>query len=1023
VQTQGAIGNLINRYRAVLKKCCLLNVFGSLAVAGLLVMGGVAGAEAAQSLDFSTTAEDTIVVDYESMMATSSLSESGDAANGYKNTNVSKVTVIEGGQLEVLGGSRIVHRSGPEAGTGMDVEVTGGSIDIGGIGSAMEVNTLTISAGEISIGNLNPDDPDATVADNVTSLGAYKGFTMTGGTVNLNKGGLLFGYEGTGTQILGGIVNMSDNSTLRFSKREDGHDTIGAGATINVHGNSSFDLGAEQAVLNQGIVNVQPGATLTLKAGIDSVTGSPLIDPSIGGQPEFTTQTGGTLNIQGDVLLQENSHVRIDGGTVNITGDGRILGTPGSGSDGGFSMAGGTLNIDATTTSGDVSIAVKVAKITGGEVNISGAGYLGSYAGLTIKGGTVNLNDGAYIFDYSDAGTQLIGGTINMGQNSYITFSQGSTGSVLAEGANITVKGAGARLELSTAGLETAGNISVEEGAGLTIAGQTATTFAARSVSGSRINQTGGVISTAGPLTLTGNTHLTVNNGATLQTIGNGYVQTEDGSTVTVAGTLDASAVSAKTNADGTGGGAIRGAGSATLESGSTIRISNAKAGETYRLLAMDTPSNGIIEEGVTIESTSSSLDMVYNSATGSFDAIAQSVSDTLPNLDGGLASLVDNMTNSAGGAELDSPQVGRRFLARAIDDLRGGSSDSQTATVESAARIAAVSAVPQMTWAAQNAGVNAISQRTSLAAPASAGLQAVAADGNVQTGVAAGDTMKNGFAMWIMPLYQSWNAWGLEGGNLDMDVHGGLGGLAVGADYTFDHAFRAGITVNMGGGYAEGSGDFNKTTNDFTFWGLGAYLGWSQNNFGLTADINHTWVYNDVEQNLPATMQMDNLKSDITSRALSAGLRGEYKLETDALDITPHVGVRYTYLTTDKYDVESNGTVMEGDAIHQGIWTFPVGVAFSKDVQMENGWYVKPSLDLSVVPAAGDIKARGDVRFTGVNGSAELSTQTMDYITYMGQVGLEFGNDTVKLGVNYNLQMGAQSTAHGVFGTLRYEF
>lgn len=38
--TKGAIGNLINRYKAVLKKCHLLNVFGSLAVAGMLIMGG-----------------------------------------------------------------------------------------------------------------------------------------------------------------------------------------------------------------------------------------------------------------------------------------------------------------------------------------------------------------------------------------------------------------------------------------------------------------------------------------------------------------------------------------------------------------------------------------------------------------------------------------------------------------------------------------------------------------------------------------------------------------------------------------------------------------------------------------------------------------------------------------------------------------------------------------------------------------------------------------------------------------------
>lgn len=46
--TKGAIGNLINRYKAVLKKCHLLNVFGSLAVAVMLVMGGAAAAGAAE---------------------------------------------------------------------------------------------------------------------------------------------------------------------------------------------------------------------------------------------------------------------------------------------------------------------------------------------------------------------------------------------------------------------------------------------------------------------------------------------------------------------------------------------------------------------------------------------------------------------------------------------------------------------------------------------------------------------------------------------------------------------------------------------------------------------------------------------------------------------------------------------------------------------------------------------------------------------------------------------------------------
>ncbi len=42
--TKGAIGNLINRYRAVLKKCHLMNTFGSLAVASMLVMGAAGAA-------------------------------------------------------------------------------------------------------------------------------------------------------------------------------------------------------------------------------------------------------------------------------------------------------------------------------------------------------------------------------------------------------------------------------------------------------------------------------------------------------------------------------------------------------------------------------------------------------------------------------------------------------------------------------------------------------------------------------------------------------------------------------------------------------------------------------------------------------------------------------------------------------------------------------------------------------------------------------------------------------------------
>ena len=49
--TKGAIGNLVNRYKAVLRKCNLINTFGSLAVASMLVLGGAGVAVAADDLN------------------------------------------------------------------------------------------------------------------------------------------------------------------------------------------------------------------------------------------------------------------------------------------------------------------------------------------------------------------------------------------------------------------------------------------------------------------------------------------------------------------------------------------------------------------------------------------------------------------------------------------------------------------------------------------------------------------------------------------------------------------------------------------------------------------------------------------------------------------------------------------------------------------------------------------------------------------------------------------------------------
>lgn len=455
----------------------------------------------------------------------------------------------------------------------------------------------------------------------------------------------------------------------------------------------------------------------------------------------------------------------------------------------------------------------------------------------------------------------------------------------------------------------------------------------------------------------------------------------------------------------------------ASVDASSKLHVDNAIAGNfTVFDENFTKPTAGWAPDNVTTDSAM--LDASYNDTDSKVTVGVNDAHTVFPNLSDGMADAVNDLYNGKLN-NVDSTDMGVRFLSRATNDhFLGADKDAAAATIESAARIAFAGAVPQMTKMASDAGSNAVVNRLGFANPAD-GAQAMDAEGKIV------DRNTTGFALWIAPLWQSQHGWGMEADNLDYGFNGNLGGVSLGADYTFENAIRAGITFNIGGGYAESSGgDLNSTENRMSFWGLGAYAGWNYENFGLMADVSYTSTWNDLKQDMDSRMGMGDLEADVQASAISAGLRAEYLLQTSVLDVIPHIGVRYMSLNTWGYDVEANGgNVLEGDGFHQDIWTFPVGVTFTKDFTLDSGWSFKPSVDFSVIPAAGDIKAKQDVAFTGLPGSYEVETQMMDYLTWQGGVGLEMGNDTMSFGVNYTLQAGQHTTGHGVFGSFRYEF
>ena len=164
--TKGAIGNLINRYKAVLKKCHLMNTFGSLAVAGMLIMGGagVAGAADDVALEGKKTYDSAETPTVNHLMG-GWLVNNAEAAGNAKGDIT--LTVNDGTISEIIGGSYAKNLPAAEDSKLLTVKhgditttisgdktfsaefVVGGSKVAGGAGANLETGktTLIINSG------------------------------------------------------------------------------------------------------------------------------------------------------------------------------------------------------------------------------------------------------------------------------------------------------------------------------------------------------------------------------------------------------------------------------------------------------------------------------------------------------------------------------------------------------------------------------------------------------------------------------------------------------------------------------------------------------------------------------------------------------------------------------------------------------------------------------------------------------------------------------------------------------------
>ena len=890
-----------------------------------------------------------------------------------------------------------------------------------------------------------------------TSLNlGYTGHTGKSG--RLDSDIVLGTDKGTGSLVAYGEYTVDNILAVK-----DGAGTVSAqaGAQLTTGDIGAADKAVGEVIAGDGGVVTATGSIWTRTVNLNN-GGTEAESITVTG-PLDAAMTGGTLLARsGDITLKENAagisgRIEATAGSISAAD---IIGASGDSLD---LVAGQTItaaNITATSLSAD-QLTAKDVSLTGGELHLAAGDISGALLldGVSGTGGDAKMGGGLTLRGGSEVAFDSLtpGGDVLVGTETDTTGSTLTVTETLALGGHVLAvdpawDGPSSNVAVNTINDDpTAEDVMINGGvavgqnayAAIGTADQTWLPNLAGTLSQDGTTAALGIFR---PLTIAAGYKLLVDGsrmGNALYNGTNGAYDAAAANSVTLAAN---SLLVVNGGSMGTGTAAISfAAGTGTLQvaNGAKLLIADAVPGEQYTIVAdadnlatafnntnyNDAAATGWKGNNLLAGGTTVMLVGRYDAATDTlvFTAKPRAAANVYSGLSSGMTAAVDALyaahTAPDGTqwnhADVDSPHMGVRFLSRATDNRYiGGNASAAVRTIESAARMALAGAVPQMTKMAADAGVNAVVNRLGLANPAN-GMQTVNADGKVV------DRNTTGFALWIAPLWQNMRGWGMEAGNLDYGFNGNLGGVSLGADYTFENAIRAGITFNIGGGYAESSGgDLSSTQNNMSFWGLGAYMGWNYQNFGLMADVSYTSTWNDLKQDVDSRMGMGDLEADVQASAISAGLRAEYKLETSVLDVIPHIGVRYMSLNTWGFDAESNGgTVLEGDGFHQDIWTFPVGVTFTKDFTLDSGWSFKPSVDFSVIPAAGDIKAKSDVAFTGLPGTYEVETQMMDYLTWQGGVGLELANDTMSFGVNYTLQAGQNSTGHGLFGSFRYEF
>ena len=758
-----------------------------------------------------------------------------------------------------------------------------------------------------------------------------------------------------------------------------------SGDTIDICSGATLELTGSDGKL----ISYESGSGNWVNTAVTLASGGKLIATGTNGSVGSVTGNSGAFGVAkgGSVIVEGN----VDVGELFIDQASTMTVQTAAAGKKPYTVKTGLFQADGTFTAQDATVELTNAKNTAAEVDTIAKGGVVTVAGLKKTTGKLDVLGSLTVTGKIDGS----GSTINVGN---ATTAGTLVAGELVSGSKVFADPAwvdGKAQETSVVAVKTlAAGATVEGGRNSIIA--LGTTNAAEAVNavaatGFTLAETDAAKKIYSADTKTVNSVLYVNGGKTAETQaamikGVAAVHGADKaanpaiSGVNIA-TNSMLAIDA-TTVDTTGTTAVF-AQAMTLEDNSVVYLANAAAGQTIKLSGTSVKDHGadLFYHGDLL--MDANIDDATNNLTVTMIGAADR--EVLGNLPGMKAAMAMYET----GTNIGNTSKSALFNDWLYTSSNHASINEVRTAAKDVASLGASAGVQTMTMDAVNQMGETVADRVSLLTQRAAGVNVWAA--------------ANGGMFEAKSLF--------DGAGYESDIYSGV----LGVDYQFACNAVLGAALTIGTADTDNKNSTVKASTDSDLVGFSVYASKTfADVIGVSADIGYLTASNDVTANGYGQAWKFSQDTD----AFTIGLRTEVLAEVGAVKLVPHIGIRYTALSTDGFEA---GYKTEID--DQNIFQMPVGVTVSGDFQTGD-WTVAPKFDLSVVPTFGDKDADLKLGITGVKATDDLAVRVIDSNPVQATLGVNATNGAWGFGLNYKLGVGSDDRMNNTFNVnVRYAF